>query len=162
MPCRFARRRIGVRFFWGPLLVALEKAACSSPTTKAWRTSCVTCLALGRGPLSQCWSLPARRCRGYERNDGGARAGTAGGARGTAPPGAREWKSGSRSGRGRGGSALDAYIVHLGKRFTHSVRAPMIEDMQACGMETAAYSCPFHLHYMRAANAIPIRGGRGS
>lgn len=41
------------------------------------------------------------------------------------------------------------YVVHLGKRFTASARQQMIEDMESCGVETAAYSQPLHqqFHY---------------
>lgn len=51
------------------------------------------------------------------------------------------------------------YVVHLGKRFTQSARAQMIDDMKSCGIETAAYSHPLHeqFHYMNAAGAT----GRG-
>lgn len=47
------------------------------------------------------------------------------------------------------------YVVHLGKRFTASARAQMIEDLKACGIETAAYSHPLHqqFFYMSAAGA---------
>ena len=53
------------------------------------------------------------------------------------------------------------YVVHLGKRFTQSARAQMIEDMKACGIETAAYSHPLHeqFHYMSAADTIGRRRG---
>jgi perosamine synthetase len=53
------------------------------------------------------------------------------------------------------------YVVHLGKRFTQSARAQMIDDMQACGIETAAYSQPLHeqFHYMNAADAVGRRRG---
>ncbi|MGF6836179.1 DegT/DnrJ/EryC1/StrS family aminotransferase [Paraburkholderia youngii] len=53
------------------------------------------------------------------------------------------------------------YVVHLGKRFTQSARAQMIDDMLACGVETAAYSHPLHeqFHYMKAADAIGGRRG---
>ena len=53
------------------------------------------------------------------------------------------------------------YVVHLGKRFTQSERAQMIDDMKACGIETAAYSRPLHeqFHYMSAADAIGRRRG---
>lgn len=39
------------------------------------------------------------------------------------------------------------YVVHLGKRFTASARTQMIEDMEACGVETAAYSHPLHQQF---------------
>ncbi|SDC75761.1 DegT/DnrJ/EryC1/StrS family aminotransferase [Paraburkholderia lycopersici] len=53
------------------------------------------------------------------------------------------------------------YVVHLGKRFTQSARAQMIDDLKACGIETAAYSHPLHeqFHYMSAADAIGRRRG---
>ncbi|MDF1484071.1 DegT/DnrJ/EryC1/StrS family aminotransferase [Ramlibacter sp. H39-3-26] len=45
------------------------------------------------------------------------------------------------------------YVVHLGKRFTQSARSQMIDDLRACGVETAAYSHPLHrqFFYMQAA-----------
>jgi len=53
------------------------------------------------------------------------------------------------------------YVVHLGHRFTASARAQMIEDMKACGIETAAYSHPLHqqFFYMNAAGAAGQRRG---
>ncbi|RKT10386.1 dTDP-4-amino-4,6-dideoxygalactose transaminase [Paraburkholderia sp. RAU2J] len=53
------------------------------------------------------------------------------------------------------------FVVHLGKRFTHRARAQMIDDMQACGIETAAYSHPLHeqFHYMKAADVLGGRRG---
>ena len=53
------------------------------------------------------------------------------------------------------------YVVHLGKRFTQSARTQMIEDMKACGIETAAYSHPLHeqYHYMRSGDAIGRKRG---
>lgn len=53
------------------------------------------------------------------------------------------------------------YVVHLGKRFTQSARAQMIDDMKACGIETAAYSHPLHeqFYYMSAADTIGRRRG---
>ena len=53
------------------------------------------------------------------------------------------------------------YVVHLGKRFTQSARAQMIDDMKSCGIETAAYSHPLHeqFHYMNAGDAIGRRRG---
>ncbi|PXW23998.1 DegT/DnrJ/EryC1/StrS family aminotransferase [Paraburkholderia caballeronis] len=53
------------------------------------------------------------------------------------------------------------YVVHLGKRFTQSARAQMIDDMKACGIETAAYSHPLHeqFHYMNSGDAIGRRRG---
>jgi len=53
------------------------------------------------------------------------------------------------------------YVVHLGKRFTASARAQMIEDMKACGVETAAYSHPLHqqFFYMNAAGAVGRQRG---
>lgn len=53
------------------------------------------------------------------------------------------------------------YVVHLGHRFTASARAQMIEDLKACGIETAAYSHPLHqqFFYMNAAGATGQRRG---
>lgn len=53
------------------------------------------------------------------------------------------------------------YVVHLGKRFTASARAQMIDDMRACGVETAAYSHPLHqqFFYMQAGDAIGRQRG---
>lgn len=44
------------------------------------------------------------------------------------------------------------YVVHLGKRFTRSARTQMIDDLRACGIESAAYSHPLHqqFFYMNA------------
>ncbi len=41
------------------------------------------------------------------------------------------------------------YLVHLGKRFTASARAQIVDDLAACGIETAAYCVPLHqqFHY---------------
>jgi len=53
------------------------------------------------------------------------------------------------------------YVVHLGKRFTASARAQMIDDLRSCGVETAAYSHPLHqqFHYMQAADTIGRQRG---
>ena len=53
------------------------------------------------------------------------------------------------------------YVVHLGKRFTASARAQMMDDLRSCGVETAAYSHPLHqqFHYMQAADAIGRQRG---
>jgi dTDP-4-amino-4,6-dideoxygalactose transaminase len=53
------------------------------------------------------------------------------------------------------------YVVHLGKRFTASARAQMIEDLKACGIESAAYSQPLHqqFYYMHAAGAVGRQRG---
>ena len=53
------------------------------------------------------------------------------------------------------------YVVHLGKRFTQSARAQMIDDMKSCGIETAPYSHPLHqqFHYMSAGDAIGRKRG---
>ena len=53
------------------------------------------------------------------------------------------------------------YVVHLGKRFTQSARAQMIDDMRSCGVDTAAYSQPQHrqFHYMQAQSAIGQQRG---
>lgn len=53
------------------------------------------------------------------------------------------------------------YVVHLGKRFTASARAQMIDDLRACGVEAAAYSHPLHrqFFYMNASGAIGHKRG---
>jgi len=53
------------------------------------------------------------------------------------------------------------YVVHLGKRFTASARTQMIDDLRACGIETAAYSHPLHLQffYMNTGDAIGHKRG---
>lgn len=53
------------------------------------------------------------------------------------------------------------YVVHLGKRISGSSRAQMIDDLHACGVETAAYSHPLHQQhfYMNAAETIGQRRG---
>ncbi|MBB5446910.1 MULTISPECIES: DegT/DnrJ/EryC1/StrS aminotransferase family protein [unclassified Paraburkholderia] len=53
------------------------------------------------------------------------------------------------------------YVVHLGKRFTQSARAQMIDDMKSCGIETVAYSHPLHrqFHYMNTGDAIGRKSG---
>jgi perosamine synthetase len=53
------------------------------------------------------------------------------------------------------------YVVHLGKRFTLSARAQMIDDLAASGIETAAYSHPLHqqFYYMNAGGAIGHQRG---
>lgn len=53
------------------------------------------------------------------------------------------------------------YVVHLGKRFTASARAQMIDDLRSCGIETAAYSHPLHqqFFYMNAEDAIGRQRG---
>ncbi|MDO8252640.1 MAG: DegT/DnrJ/EryC1/StrS family aminotransferase [Rhodoferax sp.] len=53
------------------------------------------------------------------------------------------------------------YVVHLGKRFSGSARAQMIDDLHACGIETAAYSHPLHqqFFYMSAGDAIGRQRG---
>ena len=53
------------------------------------------------------------------------------------------------------------YVVHLGKRFTASARAQMVDDMASSGIETAAYSHPLHqqFYYMNAAAAIGQQRG---
>ncbi|PQV44017.1 DegT/DnrJ/EryC1/StrS aminotransferase family protein [Paraburkholderia sp. BL21I4N1] len=53
------------------------------------------------------------------------------------------------------------YVVHLGKRFTQSARAQMIDDMKSCGIETVAYSHPLHqqFHYLNAGDAIGRKSG---
>lgn len=39
------------------------------------------------------------------------------------------------------------YVVHLGKRFTASARQQMVEDMESCGIECAAYCHPLHQQF---------------
>ncbi len=53
------------------------------------------------------------------------------------------------------------YVVHLGKRFSGSARAQMMDDLRACGVETAAYSHPLHqqFYYMQAGDAIGRQRG---
>jgi dTDP-4-amino-4,6-dideoxygalactose transaminase len=53
------------------------------------------------------------------------------------------------------------YVVHLGKRFTQSARAQMIDDLKACGIEAAAYSHPLHeqFHYMNHSDTIGRKRG---
>ncbi|WP_059410653.1 DegT/DnrJ/EryC1/StrS family aminotransferase [Cupriavidus basilensis] len=53
------------------------------------------------------------------------------------------------------------YVVHLGKRFTQSARAQMIDDMRSCGIETAPYSHPLHqqFHYMNTGGAAAHKRG---
>jgi dTDP-4-amino-4,6-dideoxygalactose transaminase len=53
------------------------------------------------------------------------------------------------------------YVVHLGKRFSASARAQMIDDLRSCGVETAAYSHPLHqqFYYMNAGDAIGRQRG---
>ena len=53
------------------------------------------------------------------------------------------------------------YVVHLGKRFTLSARAQMIDDLKSCGIETAAYSHPLHqqFYYMHLDGAIGHQRG---
>jgi len=43
------------------------------------------------------------------------------------------------------------YLAHLGKRFTASARAQIVDDLAACGIESAAYCVPLHqqVHYER-------------
>jgi dTDP-4-amino-4,6-dideoxygalactose transaminase len=53
------------------------------------------------------------------------------------------------------------YVVHLGKRFSGSARAQMIDDLRSCGIETVAYSHPLHqqFYYMNAGEAIGRQRG---
>lgn len=53
------------------------------------------------------------------------------------------------------------YVVHLGKRFSGSTRAQMIDDLRSCGVETAAYSQPLHqqFYYMNALESIGRQRG---
>lgn len=53
------------------------------------------------------------------------------------------------------------YVVHLGKRFTASARAQMIDDLRSCGIESAAYSHPLHqqFFYMNAGATVGRQRG---
>jgi dTDP-4-amino-4,6-dideoxygalactose transaminase len=53
------------------------------------------------------------------------------------------------------------YVVHLGKRFSGSTRAQMIDDLLSCGIETAPYSHPLHqqFYYMNKSEAIGHKRG---
>jgi dTDP-4-amino-4,6-dideoxygalactose transaminase len=53
------------------------------------------------------------------------------------------------------------YVVHLGKRFTASARAQMIDDLRSCGIESAAYSHPLHqqFFYMNASATVGRQRG---
>jgi dTDP-4-amino-4,6-dideoxygalactose transaminase len=53
------------------------------------------------------------------------------------------------------------YVVHLGKRFSGSARAQMIDDLLSCGIETVPYSHPLHqqFYYMNGGDAIGQRRG---
>jgi len=53
------------------------------------------------------------------------------------------------------------YVVHLGKRFSGSARAQMIDDLLSCGIETAPYSHPLHqqFYYMQTADATARQRG---
>lgn len=53
------------------------------------------------------------------------------------------------------------YVVHLGKRFTASARAQMIDDLRSCGVESAAYSHPLHqqFFYMNASATVGRQRG---
>lgn len=53
------------------------------------------------------------------------------------------------------------YVVHLGKRFSGSTRAQMIDDLMSCGIESAAYSHPLHqqFYYMQIGNAMVCQRG---
>ena len=53
------------------------------------------------------------------------------------------------------------YVVHLGKRFSASARAQMIDDLRSGGIETAAYSHPLHqqYYYMNAGETIGHQRG---
>jgi dTDP-4-amino-4,6-dideoxygalactose transaminase len=54
------------------------------------------------------------------------------------------------------------YVVHLGKRFSGSTRAQMMDDLLSCGIETAAYSHPLHqqFYYMNANASIGQQRGQ--
>ena len=53
------------------------------------------------------------------------------------------------------------YVVHLGKRFSGSARAQMIDDLLSCGVETVAYSHPLHqqFFYINSGDAIGRQRG---
>jgi dTDP-4-amino-4,6-dideoxygalactose transaminase len=53
------------------------------------------------------------------------------------------------------------YVVHLGKRFSGSARAQMMDDLRSCGVETVAYSHPLHqqFYYMQTGAAIGRQRG---
>jgi len=53
------------------------------------------------------------------------------------------------------------YVVHLGKRFSGSTRAQMIDDLRSCGIETAPYSHPLHqqFFYMQSGDSIGRQRG---
>ncbi len=53
------------------------------------------------------------------------------------------------------------YVVHLGKRFSGSARAQMIDDLLSCGIEAVAYSHPLHqqFFYMNSGDAIGRQRG---
>jgi dTDP-4-amino-4,6-dideoxygalactose transaminase len=53
------------------------------------------------------------------------------------------------------------YVVHLGKRFSGSARAQMIDDLRACGVESVAYSQPLHqqFYYMHSGDSIGRQRG---
>lgn len=53
------------------------------------------------------------------------------------------------------------YVVHLGKRFSGSARAQMIDDLLSCGIEAVAYSHPLHqqFFYMNTGDAIGRQRG---
>ena len=53
------------------------------------------------------------------------------------------------------------YVVHLGKRFSGSARAQMMDDLLSCGVETAPYSHPLHqqFYYMNTGDAAAARRG---
>ncbi len=53
------------------------------------------------------------------------------------------------------------YVVHLGKRFSGSSRAQMMDDLRSCGVETVAYSHPLHqqFYYMQTGAAIGRQRG---
>ncbi|MFZ3084551.1 DegT/DnrJ/EryC1/StrS family aminotransferase [Rhodoferax ferrireducens] len=54
------------------------------------------------------------------------------------------------------------YVVHLGKRFSGSARAQMIDDLLSCGIEAVAYSHPLHqqFFYMNSGDAIGRQRGQ--
>jgi dTDP-4-amino-4,6-dideoxygalactose transaminase len=54
------------------------------------------------------------------------------------------------------------YVVHLGKRFSGSARAQMIDDLHSSGIETVAYSHPLHqqFFYMNTGDGIGRQRGQ--
>lgn len=53
------------------------------------------------------------------------------------------------------------YVVHLGKRFTASARAQMVDDLRSCGIESAAYSHPLHQQFFYMSKGATVGHQRG-